>query len=253
MTNGKADSTQSSGTAGGQAAPATAPLNLEALRDITYGMYVVASRKGNKFNAQIANTVFQITSQPPTIAVSINKKNLTHEFISDGKVFTASSLCEETPLPFIGRFGFKSGRDGNKLEGVNYKIGVTGAPIVIDNATSYVEARVIGQTDVGTHTVFVGEIVAADVLMKKACMTYGYYQTIKRGTTPQTAPTFIQKKVEAKPALARWRCLVCGWIYDPEKGDPDGDIKPGVAFEALPENYRCPICGAPKSQFEKLG
>ncbi|MDO8491811.1 MAG: flavin reductase family protein [Dehalococcoidia bacterium] len=194
MANGKAGGDQSSGNAGGQQVSPAGPLNLDALRSLTYGMYVVGSKKGDRFNAQIANTVFQITSQPPTVAVSINKNNLTHEFISESKVFSASSLCEDTPLPFIGRFGFKSGRDGDKLGGVNYQVGQTGAPVVIDNAVSYIEARVIDRVDVGTHTVFIGEIVAAEVLMQKACMTYGYYQQIKRGTTPQAAPTYQQKK-----------------------------------------------------------
>lgn len=98
-------------------------MNLEALHSIVYGLYVVCSRKGDKYNGQIANTLFQITSEPPAIAVSINKNNLTHEFIKDSRVFTATALCQDTPLSFIGSFGFKSGRDVNKFEGVNYPAG----------------------------------------------------------------------------------------------------------------------------------
>src|SRR5512140_1856157 len=109
-------------------------MDTSALRQIGYGMYVIGAKKGDRLNAQIANTVFQITSDPPTVAVSINKANLTHEFIKESKAFSASILCEDTPLPFIGRFGFRSGRDSNKLDGVKYIIGETGAPIVIDNA-----------------------------------------------------------------------------------------------------------------------
>jgi flavin reductase (DIM6/NTAB) family NADH-FMN oxidoreductase RutF len=86
-------------------------MNFKALHKMGYGMYVVGSRKGGRLDGQIANTVFQITSEPPTIAVSINKNNLTHEFIKESKAFTASVLCEDTPLSFVGRFGFKSGRD----------------------------------------------------------------------------------------------------------------------------------------------
>ncbi len=87
-------------------------MNIKALFKLGYGVYIVTSKKDNRINGQIANTVFQVTSDPPTIAVSINKNNLTHELIKASKVFAASVLCEETPLTFIGRFGFKSGRDG---------------------------------------------------------------------------------------------------------------------------------------------
>src|SRR4030042_2388698 len=110
-------------------------MNTKALYEISYGVYVVCSVNGDKMNGQIANTVIQVASEPPTLAVSINKDNLTHEYIKKSGVFTASILCQETPLSFIGNFGFKSGRDINKFEGVNYKIGTTGAPIVIDYAT----------------------------------------------------------------------------------------------------------------------
>ncbi|MBI2869345.1 MAG: flavin reductase [Chloroflexi bacterium] len=171
-------------------------MNLNALRNISCGVYVIGSRKDDRFNAQIANTVFQITSEPPTVAISINRKNLTHEFITASKTFTASMCCEDTPLPFIGHLGFKSGRDINKLEGLEYTVGVTGAPVVTQHAASYLETRVVSQLDVGTHTIFVGEMVNADVLNEKKCMTYDYYLKIKRGTTPVTAPTYIREKRE---------------------------------------------------------
>ena len=52
--------------------------------------------------------------------------------------------------------------------------------------------------------------------------------------------------------MAKYECLVCGWVYDPEIGDPDGGIEPGVPFEQLPEGWVCPVCGATKDQFKKL-
>jgi flavin reductase (DIM6/NTAB) family NADH-FMN oxidoreductase RutF len=82
-------------------------MNLKALHNLSYGLYVVTSRKGDKFNGQIANTVIQVTSEPPAVAVCINRQNLTHEFVSASKVFTASMLSRDTPLSFIGHFGFK--------------------------------------------------------------------------------------------------------------------------------------------------
>ena len=169
-------------------------MDLKALYKLGYGMYIVGSHMGDKLNAQIANTVFQITSEPPTVAVSINKSNLTHEYIMDSRVFSASILCQAAPLPYIGGFGFKSGRDVNKLEGVNHKIGVTKSPIFLDHTTAYLEAEVIQDVDVGTHTIFIGRIVAAEILTEDTCMTYEYYHQVKRGTTPKTAPSYIAKE-----------------------------------------------------------
>jgi flavin reductase (DIM6/NTAB) family NADH-FMN oxidoreductase RutF len=169
-------------------------MNLKALQKLGYGLYIIGSRKGGRINGQVANTVFQITSEPPTVAVSINKNNLTHEFIMDSRVFTASVLCEATPLPFIGNFGFKSGKDSDKLKGINYRTGETKAPIFTDNAAAYLEAEVIQDVDVGTHTLFIGRIVAAEVLTEDKCMTYEYYHQVKRGTTPKNAPSYIEKE-----------------------------------------------------------
>jgi flavin reductase (DIM6/NTAB) family NADH-FMN oxidoreductase RutF len=163
----------------------------EALHSIGYGLYVVCSKKGKKYNAQIANTLFQITSEPPTIAVSINKNNLTHEYIEASGVYTATVLCQDTPLSFIGNFGFKSGRDVDKLKGIEYRMGSTGVPVVTENGVACFEVKVTQQVDVGTHTLFIGEVVDADVLSHEVCMTYVHYHEVKRGTTPKSAPTYI--------------------------------------------------------------
>jgi len=227
-------------------------MNLKALHNLSYGLYVVASGKQGKLNAQIANTVFQVTSDPPTIAVSINKQNLTHEFISESKVFTASILSQDTPLSFIGHFGFKSGREVDKLKDVNYKLGEAKAPIVLDHSLAYLEAKVINQLDVGTHTIFIGELVGADVLREGEPMTYAYYRQVKRGTTPKTAPSYIEERKEEVSKMAKYKCTVCGYIYDPELGDADGGIKPGTPFEEIPDDWVCPVCGASKDQFEKI-
>ena len=168
-------------------------MNTKALQKISYGVYVVCSVNGDKMNGQIANTIFQVASEPPTIAVSINKGNLTHAYIKKSGVFTASILCQDTPLSFIGNFGFKSGKDINKFEGIDYKIGTTGAPVVIDYATAYMEVRVTKEMDVGTHTMFIGELVDADVLTDKISMTYEYYHQVKRGVTPKSAPSYVAK------------------------------------------------------------
>jgi flavin reductase (DIM6/NTAB) family NADH-FMN oxidoreductase RutF len=169
-------------------------MDLKALNKLGYGLYIVTSIKGERLNGQTANAVFQITSEPPAIAISINKSNLTHEFITKSKVLGVSVLSKETPLSFIGKFGFKSGRDIDKLSGTGYKIGESGAPLVTDNALALLEARVNKEVDVGTHTIFIGEVVGAEVIREGEPMTYAYYHQVKRGTTPKTAPVHIEEK-----------------------------------------------------------
>lgn len=169
-------------------------METNALHKIGYGMYIVGLYKTGKLNGQIANTVFQITSEPPTLAVSINKTNMTHEYIKDGKVFSVSILSQATPLPFIGGFGFKSGRDTDKMKNVKYKVGQTGSPIFLDNTTAYLEAELIQAIDIDTHTIFVGKVIAAEILNDEPCMTYEYYHQVKRGVTPKTAPSYIAQE-----------------------------------------------------------
>jgi len=229
-------------------------MNPKALHSLSYGLYIVGSRKGDKINAQIANTVIQVCSEPPTIAVTINKGNLTHEFIKASRVFAVSVLCQDAPLSLIGNFGFKSGRDSNKFDGVNYKLGETKSPIVLEHTVAHMEAKVVNEVDVGTHTIFIGELVAAEVLTEDEPMTYAHYHQVKRGTTPKTAPSYVEDrnvKKEGESKLAKYKCSVCGYVYDPEKGDPESDIAPGTPFENLPDDWVCPVCGASKDEFEK--
>lgn len=169
-------------------------MDTQALHKISYGLYIIGAANGDRLNAQIANTVIQVCSEPPTISVCINKGNFTHELIRRSGAFSVSILAQDTPLKFIGGFGFKSGRDTNKLEGVTYRIGNTGSPIVTDNALAYLEAKVISQCDVHTHTIFVGELTDAGVLKEGEPMTYAYYHQVKRGTTPKAAPSYVAPK-----------------------------------------------------------
>ncbi len=206
----------------------------------------------SRSNGQIANTVIQVATDPVNIVVSINKKNFTHELIQVTRVFSASALCQATPMTFIGNFGFKSGRDVDKLKDINYKTGQTGAPVILEQATAYFEAEVTQTVDVGTHTLFIGKVVAAEVVSEEACLTYEYYQQTKRGTTPKSAPSYIAKEKEATIKLNKYECTVCGYVYDPAVGDPDGGIAPGTPFESIPDSWKCPVCGADKSQFKKL-
>jgi rubredoxin/flavin reductase (DIM6/NTAB) family NADH-FMN oxidoreductase RutF len=227
-------------------------MNSETLHYLTYGLYIVSSFKGNTINAQIANTVMQICSEPVVVTAIINRGNLTHEYINSSKLFSASILAIDTPLKFIGSFGFKSGRDANKFADVKYKTGLSGAPVVLDYTLAYLEARVVNQIDVYTHTIFLGEVINAEIIKEGEPLTYAYYQHVKRGTTPKSAPSYVAEKKEDKIKMDKYECTVCGYIYDPDKGDPDGGIKPGTRWEDIPDDWTCPVCGAGKDQFKKL-
>ncbi len=234
-------------------------MDLKALYNITYGIYIVSSKEKAKLNGQIANTVFQTTSEPPTLAVCINKKNYTHEFITQSKVFSVSVLERDTDMKFIGKFGFKSGRDEDKFKGIDYKIGITGAPIVLENTLAFVEVEVINHLDVGTHTLFIGKVVGLENLKSSTPLTYDYYHQIKKGISPKNAPTYIPKEKEKKEErgkelkkMNKYKCTVCGYIYDPKKGDPEANVPPGTSFEDLDEDWVCPVCGAGKEDFEEI-
>ncbi|MEW6334093.1 MAG: flavin reductase [Thermodesulfobacteriota bacterium] len=233
-------------------------MNKRAFYKISYGIYVITSGEAGKFNGQIANTVFQVTSEPPTVAVSINKANYTHDYIRSSRRFAISILDETTPMTMIGLFGFKCGRDIDKLEGVPFRTGKTGIPIVTDHTVAFIEAEVINQMDCGTHTLFLGKVVECDILDAAAePMTYAYYHKVKGGKSPKNAPTY--QKEDAPPSAppagkaARFTCTVCGYVYDPQQGDPEGKIPPGTRFEDLPAQWVCPVCGAHKDKFQKEG
>ncbi|MFX1561920.1 MAG: flavin reductase family protein [Promethearchaeota archaeon] len=174
-------------------------LDTMVLRLITYGLYVVSSKLGEKVNGQIVNTVFQVTSEPPCIAVCINKQNLTHEYISKSRVFSVSILDEETPMTFIGLFGFKSGRDVDKLCDVAYQKGIDNCPIVTEHSLGILEVRVLNQLDVGTHTLFVGKIERGRILREGTPLTYAHYHQVKGGKAPKTAPTYIASTPKTAP------------------------------------------------------
>jgi len=167
-----------------------AELDSRLFRDLSYGLYIVTSKEGNRINGQIVNTVIEVTFDPPRVAVIINKKNLTHEFIMSSKVFAAMVLDENVPMVFLGPFGFRSGGDVTKFEKAAFKIGNTGSPIVTENTTSMIEAEVIDHIDLGAHTIFVGDVVNSEVLSGGTPLTYKHYHEHLKGKTPPTAPSF---------------------------------------------------------------
>ena len=168
-------------------------MNSKTLHQISYGLYIVTARKGDKINGQIANTVFQITSKPPTLAVSINKENYTHEFIKESRSLVVNVLDRDTAMVFIGRFGFKSGRDIDKFDGIKHRLSQLGNPILEENSTAFLEVRVDKEIDVGTHTIFIGEVFDADIISDGEPMTYAFYHLVKKGKAPKAAPTYIEE------------------------------------------------------------
>lgn len=229
-------------------------LDARALWMVSYGMYVISARAGERANAQIANTVFQITAEPPRFAVSINKDNLTHALIRAGGFFGISVLGDAAPPDLIGLLGFKSGREVDKLAEVSHRQGLH-CPLVTDHAIAVLEVKVEQELDAGTHTLFAGEVIAAEVLGAGAPLTYAAYHA-RKGRAPKNAPTYQPEPVHppvvaapAVPGAATYTCGICSYRYDPHDGDSSADIPPGTRFEDLPDDWVCPICGAGKSEF----
>lgn len=164
-----------------------------AFHRISYGVYVVCAGGAGRRNGQICNTVFQVTSEPATVAISINKLNYTYECLGHSAGFSVSVLEEDTPMTFIGRFGFRCGRDFDKLENLDIREGTTGCPIVLDHAVAFLECRIRSRFDCGSHVLFLGEAEDAGILSEAPPMTYAYYHTVKKGKSPDRAPTFIGK------------------------------------------------------------
>ncbi|MBO5011920.1 MAG: flavin reductase family protein [Elusimicrobia bacterium] len=160
----------------------------QGLNYITYGLYIVTTVDGEKKNGLIVNTVFQVTAEPARMAISVNKQSLTHEMILKSRVFAAMPLEESTPLPFIGTFGFRTGRTFDKFAKVPYKTGFLGCPVVTEHTLSYMEVEVQQMVDVGTHTLFIGEVKDAGVLKPNGqALTYAYYHNVIKGKTPKGA------------------------------------------------------------------
>jgi flavin reductase (DIM6/NTAB) family NADH-FMN oxidoreductase RutF/rubredoxin len=230
----------------------------QALFSLTYGLYIVTSHADGKLDGQISDSVFQVSDKPPRVAVVLSRKQLTHEFIEKSGTFAVSVLDTTTPLVFVGLFGFKSGRSVDKLAHAGHRIGITGCPLITEHTLSAFEAKVVEKVDLGTHTLFVGEVLSAEVIRRGEPLTYTYYREHLRGRPEKDEPTYSAKlavetlvRGERRTGM-KYACLVCGYVYDPERGEPENGIKPGTRFEDLPETYVCPVCGVGKKEFEPV-
>ena len=212
-------------------------MNKNAFRQLSYGVYVVSTWDKGRATGCTANSAMQITSDPATIAISINHDNYTNQCIQESGKFAISILGENSDPGIIGTFGFKSGRDHNKFDEVESLI--KGYMPVVADACAYIVCDVIDKMETSTHTVFLGQVTDADVLKKDDAMTYAYYHNVIKGKSPKNAPTYIAEE-QPVTSEAKYVCGVCGYVYEGE-----------VSFEELPEDYKCPVCKQPKSVFVK--
>lgn len=214
-------------------------MNIMSFWNMSYGVYIVNSMDGDRPVGCIANSSMQITVEPATIAVSINKANYTHSCIEKSGKFTLNILPETFDAKTIGTFGFTSSKDVDKFSGIDYKI-IEHLPVLAETCGHFI-CKVVNALDCGTHTVFLGEVVNCDIMMNATPMTYDYYHKVIKGRAPKTAPTYIPEElIKGDDFTEKYVCTVCSYEYD-------GDIP----FEDLPDDYECPICSQGKSVFAK--
>ena len=213
-------------------------INTNAFRSLSYGVYIVSTLDGDRPTGCVANSIMQITSQPATIAVSMNHDNFTNSCIEKSGKFAVSVMCEQSDAGLIGTFGFRSGKDVNKFDGIE-SAWKAGLPIVTD-ACSYLVCKVIDKMETSTHTVFLGEVIEADVLKNEEPMTYAYYHKVVKGKSPKNAPTYIaEEEAQAPVQDGKWVCSICGYEY--------AGMLP---FDEVPEEFVCPLCKQPKTVFK---
>ena len=198
----------------------------KVLFNIGYGLYVLTANEGEKDNGCIINTVMQVTSDPLQIAIAVNKKNYTNEMIQRTKKFNVSILSESSKFEIFKHFGFQSGRDVDKFASFyDTKRSPNGVLYITQNTNSYMSAYVKQEIDLGTHTLFIARLVAAEILSEEPTVTYTYYQN-----NIKPKPQKTEKK--------GWRCKICGYIYEGED---------------LPVDFICPWCKHGAVDFERIG
>lgn len=197
----------------------------ETLFKLSYGLYVLSARDGGKDNACIINTAIQVTDTPLQICVAVNKQNYTLEMIQKSGSFNISVLSEDAPFDIFKRFGFSSGRDTEKFADFPHKQRSANEIFYLTQyANAFISAKVVNTVDCGTHVVLIAEVTQARVLSDVPSVTYDYYF----------------KNIKPKPEKKQTKgyvCKICGYVYEGEH---------------LPEDFICPLCKHPASDFEKI-
>ena len=205
--------------------------NSKVMIKIPYGLYILTARDGDIDNGCVINTVTQITANPISLMVAVNKSNYTEELIRKSGKFNVSILDTDTDFETIQHFGFQSGRDVKKIfSGIDRT--ENGVSYISAGACAVISVNVTSMQDMGTHTVFFGEVCETKELSDKTPITYSYYHEYIK---PKPA---AKKDVDGKV----WVCTICGYEYD--------EAKEGTPFDKLPVDWVCPLCKHPKSDFE---
>ena len=205
-------------------------MDIKAMYKLSYGLFVLTARKADKDNGCIINTAIQAALSPNQLSICVSKANYTHDIIKKTGEFTVSVLSQNAEFDLFKHFGFQSGRELNKFENFSKcKRGANGIYYITEGTNAYISVKVTKTSDLGSHTMFIGEISDMEVLSEVPSVTYDYYlNNIKPkpqavGTTPDGQTV--------------WRCIICGYEY---------------VGEELPEDFICPICKHPASDFEKI-
>nr|WP_317281998.1 flavin reductase [uncultured Sellimonas sp.] len=200
-------------------------MNKKAMHKLSYGVFVITARQGEKDNGCITNTAVQVSMSPARISLAVNKENYTHDMILATKQFNVSVLSEKAGFDIFRNFGFQSGRDVDKFEDFkDVERAQNGIYYITEGTNAWMSAKVVQTVDIGTHTLFLAEVEDGDVLSEEPSATYAYYQE------------HIKPKPE-KVKVKGWRCKICGYIYEGEE---------------LPADFICPICKHGADDFEKM-
>ena len=164
-------------------------MNNNVFKNLSYGVYIISCKDKERYTGCTVNSIMQITSEPPTIALSVNHNNYTHTCLDINKKFAVSILSEESNPLSIGTFGFRSGRDFNKFESIQYNL-INELPIIKD-ACGYLICEIKGKFETSTHTVYIADVIDGDILNKSTPMTYSYHHNVIKGKSPKNAPTYV--------------------------------------------------------------
>lgn len=195
-----------------------------AVYKLSYGLFVLTARDEKKDNGCIINTASQIADSPQRLIVSVNKKNYTHDMIKKTGIFNISVLSESVPFTVFQHYGFKSGRNTDKIMDTGMPRSANGIAYLSSYTNAFMSCRVEKELDCGSHTVFIAEITESAVLSQEPSVTYQYYfDNIKPAPQPEKKKGYV--------------CEICGYVYD---GDE------------IPESFVCPVCKHTADVFRKL-
>ena len=205
-------------------------MDKKAMYKLSYGLFVLTARDGDKDNGCIINTAIQAASTPNQISICVNKANYTHDMIMKTGAFTVSVISQKATFDLFKHFGFQTGKEVNKFNDfTECSRGENGIYYVTKGTNAYISVKVTKTEDIGSHTMFIGEITDMEVLSKDASATYDYYMN-----NIKPKPQEVGKTEDGQTI---WRCTICGYEY---------------VGEELPEDFICPICKHPASDFEKV-